>query len=222
MYSIFKISLCLCLFCSYCLYLYTYQSNVMKIKASSSFIISSFYLLCSYSPNGIEPPPRWTCFLCALGLFIYQSLDSIDGKQARRTNTSSPLGELFDHGCDSISTIFVALSACISCQLGHYPNWLFFQVSTLIKHLSFYQIHVYIIVSLLQCFCAIALFYCAHWQTYVSGTMRFGKIDVTEAQFSIIAIHMVSAILGPEIWLTKVSFICSIYFGNSRRNSHIF
>lgn len=88
----------------------------------------NFLLNCSYSPNGVEPPPRWTCFLCALGLFVYQSLDSIDGKQARRTNTSSPLGELFDHGCDSISTIFVALSACISCQLGHYPNWLFFQV----------------------------------------------------------------------------------------------
>ncbi|KAH8285006.1 hypothetical protein KR054_003835 [Drosophila jambulina] len=135
----------------------------------------------SYSPNGVEPPPRWTCLLCALGLFIYQSLDSIDGKQARRTNTSSPLGELFDHGCDSISTVFVALSACVSCQLGHYPNWLFF-----------------------QCFCAIALFYCAHWQTYVSGTMRFGRIDVTEAQFSIIAIHLISAVLGPEIWLTKL------------------
>jgi len=34
--------------------------------------------------------------------------------------------------------------------------------------------------------------------------MRFGRIDVTEAQFSIIAIHLVSAALGPEIWLTKV------------------
>lgn len=83
---------------------------------------------CSHSPGGVAPPPRWSCLLCALGLFVYQSLDSIDGKQARRTNTSSPLGELFDHGCDSISTVFVALSACISCQLGHYPNWLFFQV----------------------------------------------------------------------------------------------
>lgn len=117
----------------------------LNFKASVSLIISFFYLFCSYSPNGVEPPPRWTCFLCALGLFIYQSLDSIDGKQARRTNTSSPLGELFDHGCDSISTIFVALSACISCQLGHYPNWLFFQVSTLISNMSFYEIDVYII-----------------------------------------------------------------------------
>lgn len=85
----------------------------------------------SYSPDARAEPPRWACALCALGLFIYQSLDSIDGKQARRTNSSSPLGELFDHGCDSISTVFVALSACISVRLGFYPKWMFFQVSVL-------------------------------------------------------------------------------------------
>lgn len=48
--------------------------------------------------------PLWAYLLCAVGLFVYQSLDAIDGKQARRTNSSSPLGELFDHGCDSLST----------------------------------------------------------------------------------------------------------------------
>ena len=48
--------------------------------------------------------PRWAFLLCALGLFIYQSLDAIDGKQARRTNSNTPLGELFDHGCDALST----------------------------------------------------------------------------------------------------------------------
>jgi phosphatidylserine synthase len=30
-------------------------------------------------------------------------MDAIDGKQARRTGTSGPLGELFDHGCDAIN-----------------------------------------------------------------------------------------------------------------------
>jgi len=48
--------------------------------------------------------PVLPLLLCALGLFIYQSLDAIDGKQARRTNSASALGELFDHGCDSVST----------------------------------------------------------------------------------------------------------------------
>ncbi|XP_050326080.1 cholinephosphotransferase 1 isoform X1 [Bactrocera neohumeralis] len=141
-------------------------------------------ILVSYSPDGKSAPPGWASLLCAFGLFVYQSLDSIDGKQARRTNTQSPLGELFDHGCDSISTVFVALSACISCQLGQYPNWLFF-----------------------QCFCAIGLFYCAHWQTYVSGTLRFGKIDVTEAQFTIMAIHIISAVFGSDVWQARIPLI---------------
>ncbi|XP_037037898.1 choline/ethanolaminephosphotransferase 1 isoform X5 [Bradysia coprophila] len=143
-------------------------------------------ILVFYSPNAREEPPRWASALCALGLFIYQSLDAIDGKQARRTNSSSPLGELFDHGCDSISTVFVALSACISVRLGFYPKWMFF-----------------------QCFCAMTLFYCAHWQTYVSGTLRFGKVDVTEAQCTIMAIHMISAIFGPNIWMAKGTSVIS-------------
>ncbi|XP_054269905.1 choline/ethanolaminephosphotransferase 1 isoform X5 [Macrosteles quadrilineatus] len=141
-------------------------------------------LLVWFSPDAKSEAPRWAFLLCALGLFIYQSLDAIDGKQARRTDSSSPLGELFDHGCDSISTVFVALSACIAVQLGHCPAWMFF-----------------------QCFCAVTLFYCAHWQTYVSGMLRFGRIDVTEAQFTIMFIHLISAVLGSEAWSNKMSFI---------------
>ncbi|XP_014228034.1 cholinephosphotransferase 1 isoform X2 [Trichogramma pretiosum] len=143
--------------------------------------VATTLILVWYAPDAKTEPPRWACFLCALGLFIYQSLDAIDGKQARRTNTSTPLGELFDHGCDSISTVFVALSACIAVQLGYYPTWMFF-----------------------QCFCAMTLFYCAHWQTYVSGSLRFGKVDVTEAQFTIMGIHMISAIFGPKIWTMEI------------------
>ncbi|CAH0560793.1 unnamed protein product [Brassicogethes aeneus] len=153
--------------------------NLITILGLVINIITSLILVW-FSPDARQEAPRWACALCALGLFIYQSLDAIDGKQARRTGTANPLGELFDHGCDSISTVFVALSACIAVQLGHYPGWMFF-----------------------QCFCAMTLFYCAHWQTYVSGTLRFGKVDVTEAQFTIMGILMVSTIFGPGIWSTK-------------------
>lgn len=175
--------------------------NLITIVGLFINIITTLILV-GYAPDAKSEVPRWACFLCALGLFIYQSLDAIDGKQARRTNSANPLGELFDHGCDSISTVFVALSACIAIQLGHYPGWMFF-----------------------QCFCAMTLFYCAHWQTYVSGTLRFGRIDVTEAQFSIMTIQLVSAIFGPSVWSTKIfsemfllwyfipisTFICGIW-----------
>ncbi|CAH2092343.1 unnamed protein product [Euphydryas editha] len=153
--------------------------NLITILGLIINIVTTLILVW-YSPDARQDPPRWACALCALGVFIYQSLDAIDGKQARRTGSQSPLGELFDHGCDSISTVFIALGACIAVKLGEYPTWMFF-----------------------QCFCAMTLFYCAHWQAYVTGTLKMGRIDVTEAQYAIIGIHIVSAILGPEAWATK-------------------
>lgn len=44
----------------------------------------------------------------------YQTMDAIDGKQARRTGSAGPLGQLFDHGCDSISTTFICMSIMAS------------------------------------------------------------------------------------------------------------
>ncbi|XP_076546970.1 choline/ethanolaminephosphotransferase 1 bbc isoform X5 [Osmia lignaria lignaria] len=113
--------------------------NLITILGLIVNIVTTLILI-YYSPDAKTEAPRWACFLCALGLFIYQSLDAIDGKQARRTGTSTPLGELFDHGCDSIST----------------------------------------------------------------GSLRFGKVDVTEAQFTIITIHLISAIFGPKIWMMEM------------------
>ncbi|XP_027222702.1 cholinephosphotransferase 1 isoform X1 [Penaeus vannamei] len=158
----------------------TLAPNLITITGLAINIFTSLILV-YYSPDAKQEVPRWACFLCAFGLFVYQSLDAIDGKQARRTGTSSPLGELFDHGCDSLSTVFVSLGVSCSVRLGTLPYWMFF-----------------------QCMMAVTLFYCAHWQTYVSGTLRFGYIDVTEAQFGVMAIHMVSVILGPEFWAMKV------------------
>ena len=45
-----------------------------------------------------------------------------------------------------LNSVFVALAACITVGLGVEPWWMF-----------------------VQCFFGFTLFYCAHWQTYVSG-----------------------------------------------------
>ncbi|MCJ8736262.1 hypothetical protein PDJAM_G00256930 [Pangasius djambal] len=138
-------------------------------------------ILVFYCPTATEEAPSWAFFLSALGLFIYQSLDAIDGKQARRTNSSSALGELFDHGCDAVSTVFVAVGTCICAGIGSYPNWMFF------------------------CgFVGMFMFFCAHWQTYVSGTLRFGIVDVTEVQVAIIIMYLMSAFGGVSLWETTL------------------
>lgn len=52
-----------------------------------------------------------------LSLFLRQTLDAMDGKQARRTNQSSALGEFFDHGlCDAIE-ILVSCPVASNCLI---------------------------------------------------------------------------------------------------------
>jgi ethanolaminephosphotransferase len=66
-----------------------------------------------------EGGPRWVYFSFAIGLWLYSTFDNVDGKQARRTGTSSPLGELFDHGCDALNCSFAAVLQATTLGLGH-------------------------------------------------------------------------------------------------------
>lgn len=43
--------------------------------------------------------------------------------------------------------------------------------------------------------------------TYVVGTLRFGKIDVTEAQFGIIGLHVLTFLFGGSIWEQHVCIV---------------
>lgn len=74
--------------------------------------------------------------------------DGIDGKQARRTGTSGPLGELFDHGLDSWTTFFIP--ACIWSVFG--------RVDYSISSLRFY----FVLWNVITCF------YTSHWEKYLT------------------------------------------------------
>ncbi|KAG0174762.1 hypothetical protein DFQ30_002955 [Apophysomyces sp. BC1015] len=45
--------------------------------------------------------------------------NNLKNVKARRTGTSSPLGELFDHGCDALNTTYVSLLQAAALGLGH-------------------------------------------------------------------------------------------------------
>ncbi|XP_031741212.1 choline/ethanolaminephosphotransferase 1 isoform X2 [Cucumis sativus] len=76
-----------------------------------------------YSPHLDSAPPRWVHFAHGLLLFLYQTFDAVDGKQARRTNSSSPLGELFDHGCDALACAFETLAFGSTAMCGRSSFW---------------------------------------------------------------------------------------------------
>lgn len=76
-----------------------------------------WYYVPEIEPTDEDEPPRWIFLLNAVSILFYQTLDNMDGKQARRTGSSSPLGMLFDHGCDAINSIFGSAGWMISMQL---------------------------------------------------------------------------------------------------------
>lgn len=129
-----------------------------------------------YSPTRFIPLPCWMYFLIAFGRFCYQSLDAIDGKQARRTNSSSPLGELFDHGCDALNVIFAMISLAYSVLLD-------FETVMVLLAFTFYG------------------FYIVTLDTYYTGTLYLGYVNTpVEGELVIIFAILLSGLYGPHIW----------------------
>ncbi|XP_039598371.1 ethanolaminephosphotransferase 1-like, partial [Polypterus senegalus] len=80
------------------------------------FLVLNFLMLAAFdsdfyaSAPGHVHVPSWVWIAAGLLNFIAYTLDGVDGKQARRTNSSTPLGELFDHGLDSWACIFFVVT----------------------------------------------------------------------------------------------------------------
>eukprot|EP00956_Cyclotella_meneghiniana_P038130 scaffold149152_cov25-Cyclotella_meneghiniana.AAC.1 len=80
----------------HCPDLYESSTNVMMMLSDSEY----------KDDDDTVVVPRWIFLFNCAAMLIYQTLDNMDGKQARRTGTGSALGLLFDHRCDAVNSIF--------------------------------------------------------------------------------------------------------------------
>ncbi|XP_031388740.1 choline/ethanolaminephosphotransferase 1-like [Punica granatum] len=139
------------------------------------FLISSAFLGYIYSPRLDSPPPRWVHFAHGLFLFLYQTFDAVDGKQARRTSSSSPLGELFDHGCDALACACEALAFGSTAMCGRMTFW-FWVISAV-------------------------TFYGATWEHYFTNSLLLPAINgPTEGLMLIYMGHFFTFFVGAEWW----------------------
>lgn len=83
------------------------------------FEVFSFIVSFILSHAASRPLPGWACIMNGITLHIYQTLDNLDGRQARRTGSSSPLGQFFDHGCDAITGVFEMMKVVMSFEMGN-------------------------------------------------------------------------------------------------------
>jgi ethanolaminephosphotransferase len=79
-------------------------------------------------PSMTGPCPSWFSYLLASSIFVYQTLDNMDGKQARKTGSSSALGMLFDHSCDAINTVVLSLASAKVMGIGWSKKILLFHM----------------------------------------------------------------------------------------------
>lgn len=104
-------------------------------------------------------------------------MDNVDGKQARRTGTSSGLGELFDHGIDSLNCTLASLLETAAMGLGTSRSGVF--------------------TALCPC---LPMFF-STWETYHTHTLYLGIFNgPTEGLLIACSIMAISGISGPGIW----------------------
>lgn len=109
-------------------------------------------------------------------------MDNIDGKQARRTGTSSGLGELFDHGIDSLNCTLASL--CETAAMGFGPS----------KTGAFTAL-----VPTLPMFFST-------WETYHTHTLYLGAFNgPTEGLMLACTAMIISGYYGPQVWEQKVA-----------------
>tara|TARA_R110002050_G_scaffold216078_6_gene352211 strand:+ start:91 stop:1071 length:981 start_codon:yes stop_codon:yes gene_type:complete len=137
-------------------------------------MIFQYLLMLYYSPYFSGECPSWVYFTLAGCVFFYQTMDAIDGKQARRTGCSSPLGELFDHGCDALTATTLAMTSLNVMQLG--------TTYTMLIGLA----------------CPLISFYTTQWEEHHTHRLILGYLNVTEAQLVVCIVYVLTGIFGGQ------------------------
>ncbi|KAK3956326.1 hypothetical protein QBC32DRAFT_148752 [Pseudoneurospora amorphoporcata] len=146
------------------------------------FIVANVGLLLIFIPDLVGPGPSWLYFSFAFGLFAYQTMDNVDGKQARRTGTSSGLGELFDHGIDSLNCTLASLLETAAMGLGTTKAGVF------------------------TALCPCLPMWFSTWETYHTHTLYLGYINgPTEGILIACLLMAISGWYGPEIWTERLA-----------------
>ncbi|KAF3035479.1 hypothetical protein E8E12_007300 [Didymella heteroderae] len=137
------------------------------------FVIINFLTMLWYTPTLDQDCPSWVYLSWAIGLFLYQTFDAVDGSQARRTHQSGPLGELFDHGVDAINTTLEVLLFSATMNLGQ--GW----------------------KTVLTLFASSLTFYVQTWDEYHTHTLTLGVISgPVEGILTLCIVYASTAFLG--------------------------
>lgn len=82
------------------------------------FVVVAEIILLSLDMTLEKTIPAWCLVYFGISMFIYQTMDALDGIHARNHKMSSPLGQLFDAGIDAPLHGFLASAHLESLKAG--------------------------------------------------------------------------------------------------------
>jgi len=154
--------------------------NVVTLIGLCASVLSMIVTLL-WNPQLNENGPHWLHLLNALCVFAYQTFDNMDGKQARRTGTSSPLGMLFDHGCDALNAGIICIPMASVAATGWTTKFYMCLWSGFLP------------------------FYFQAWEEYYTGSMVLPPFNgPTEGLLIAIGMCCLSYIFGAHYWHQSV------------------
>ena len=161
----------------------TWMAPNMVTLLGLMFIVISDILVFIYDPYFDTISPKWVYFYHAFAVFMYQTFDACDGIHARRTGQSSPLGELFDHCCDSMNTTLMVIQFASAANLGTNP-----------------------LVFIVQ-FSALANFYLSTWEEYYTHKLFLSEISgPVEGLLMISGVFILTGLFGVDFVWKKYLF----------------
>ncbi|KAL1586163.1 hypothetical protein WHR41_04850 [Cladosporium halotolerans] len=138
-----------------------------------AFVLINVATMLYYTPNMDQDCPTWVYWSWAIGLFLYQTFDAVDGSQARRTKQSGPLGELFDHGVDALNTSLEVLLFSAAMNFGQ--GW----------------------KTVLVLFASLLTFYVQTWDEYHTHTLTLGLVSgPVEGILTLCIVYGITAVKG--------------------------
>ena len=153
--------------------------------------LAAYALLLAHSPALDGSAPPWVYVACAACLFVYQTMDGMDGKQARRVGAGGPLGEVVDHGADAIAScvygVFLVDVFGIGWEFTHAPSLGRWPAVCLIT----YSRAAFALDSVAAAF---------------TGRLPVARLDAQELQAVIQLTCLWNAVHGVECWHRLVAF----------------
>jgi len=156
--------------------------NVLTLIGFIHTLIPMTLLFTIFGYDLMGEVDSWWCVVQSWCYFFYRMMDEMDGKQARATKNSSPLGLLFDHGCDAFSTGFQMLMILRTLQCGN--NFLSYAL---------------VVMSM-------AGFHFTTLEEYYLGTLALPVCNaVSDGSVLLVLFYLITAGIGNDTWAITVA-----------------